>query len=144
VKFGSRFLLMTILISLTACGGVDNFAKFAIKRTAIVATKKAVVAAEESARHKLSVTPKCYIDESKNCSSAQLSNRTLSDLDLSNAIFDQADLSKADLSKSDLRGSSFVGTDLTEANLSGALTDGVDLEAANLSGATMPDGTIHD
>ena len=67
MKFGSRFLLMTILISLTACGGVDNFAKFAIKRTAIVATKKAVVAAEESARHKLSVTPKCYIDESKNC-----------------------------------------------------------------------------
>ena len=144
VKFCSRFLMVVILSSLTACGTADNFAKAAFKRAEIIVAKEATKAAAEEVKRQLSVPPRCFVYGSRDCSSAELSQQTLSDIDLSNAVFDRADLSGADLSDSDLRGSSFVGADLEKADLSGALIDGANFDGANLSGATMPDGTIHD
>jgi hypothetical protein len=150
VKFYLRLFAVMALTLITACG-VDDIAKVAVKQAAVQATKKAVEEAQKKIDEKVAKAPKriapfsqCFRNVSKDCSSAELSQRDMSDLDLSNTVFDKADLSGADLSRSDLRGSSFVGSDLTGADLTGALIDGVNLQLAKLTGAKMPDGTIHD
>lgn len=150
MKFNLRLVAVMALTLITACGA-DDVAKFAVRKGVIQATKKAI----ENGQNEVSdtVTPKlviggrspqCFRNESKDCYSAQLSQRDMSGLDLSNMVFDKANLSGTNLSKSDLRGSSFKGTNLTGADLTGALIDGVDLQLAKLTGAKMPDGTIHD